>query len=359
MCRSMPLPLAVLCFALVLANDLQVSAEFPDFPAVPPIVEQHPSKPAILATNNEYVFNRFQATVTTKNVYVGTNKAFADDYITMKGHENNILALSWSSDGKKLVSGSEDDTAIVWDAVKCKKLHQLKHPGAVKLVCFTKDGKQVVTATCNAGRTQNTKLDENAEVDSSVYFWDAATGEKKATLETKADGVTAMRVLPARDCILIAGKDKTLTTWSLGKREKLETWKLKSPVMQLLAHPNGKRAYALCTEDRVIRCFDLEEKTELTGITLPKTVMEELAISANGNYLVSIEKNKDLEFGLDEKKVNGAMNRFLWDISTLGLAEIYFGAKDIDNRPVHIWSTKSNKLVKSGSYGDVRAILAK
>jgi WD40 repeat protein len=343
MCRTL------LSAGLLLLGASAVSAQ---------VLETHPTKPTIFATNNDaYVNNKVQKP-DTKNIYVNM-KAGKADYTTMKGHTDDVIAIAWAGDGKKLISGSEDNTAVLWDVVKGKQLFAMKHDEPVKLVCFTKDGKQVVTATCNAGKTLNTKLEENGEVDGSVQFWDAITGVKKATIDAKVDGVTAMRVLPAIDCILIAGKDKTLTMWSLGKREKLQTWKLKSPVMQLLAHPTGKKAYALCTEDKVIRSYDLEEKMELTGITLSKTPMEELTLSANGNYLISIEKNTDLEPGLDKKKVDGAANRIVMDLMTFGLAEIFFSASDVNNRPVHVWSTKSNKLIKSGSYGDLKAILSK
>ncbi len=328
--------------------------------AGPPVLtEVHPIKPAQMATNYDSYFNNKLEKATTKNIYIGNVSRLVQDYVTLKGHDEDVIALNWSSDGKKLVSGSQDNTAILWDAAKASKLHVLKHDQPVKLVAFSKDDKVIITAMCNAGSLSNSKLDANADVADKVHFWDTGTGEKKATIDPQLDGVTAMRVLPKIDIILIAGQDKTLTMWSISKREKLHTWKLKACITMFLAHANGRRVYTVGVDEKVIRCYDLEEKLELTAIAFPKVPIEELTLSSNGSYLISVEKNTDLQFGLDKKKADGAMGRILWDIATLGLSEVYFQSTDVGNRPVHVWSTKSNKLVKSGRFSELRAIIGK
>lgn len=36
----------------------------------------------------------------------------------MRGHKEDIYDLSWSPNGKKILSGSVDNTAILWDLAK-------------------------------------------------------------------------------------------------------------------------------------------------------------------------------------------------------------------------------------------------
>jgi WD40 repeat protein len=37
------------------------------------------------------------------------------EMLTLKGHSKSVLSTGFSPDGKRIVSGSWDNTAIVWD----------------------------------------------------------------------------------------------------------------------------------------------------------------------------------------------------------------------------------------------------
>ena len=51
---------------------------------------------------------------------------------TFIGHRSQVLSVSWSPDGTRLATGSEDGTAKVWDAAGGRELLTLKgHTGAV------------------------------------------------------------------------------------------------------------------------------------------------------------------------------------------------------------------------------------
>jgi hypothetical protein len=59
----------------------------------------------------------------------------------LKGHENVVNSLTFSPDGRRLISGSADTTAIVWDVAAGKALHRLKgHRDHIYAVGFTPDG---------------------------------------------------------------------------------------------------------------------------------------------------------------------------------------------------------------------------
>jgi WD40 repeat protein len=64
----------------------------------------------------------------------------------LKGHTNVILSLAFSPDGKRLISGSYDDTAILWDVESHALLHRLEgHRAEIYTVGFTPDGERAVT----------------------------------------------------------------------------------------------------------------------------------------------------------------------------------------------------------------------
>lgn len=56
--------------------------------------------------------------------------------VMLSGHTQAVLALAWSLDGSKLVSGSADRTARVWDVASSQTVHLLPHQGAVNGVAW-------------------------------------------------------------------------------------------------------------------------------------------------------------------------------------------------------------------------------
>ena len=67
----------------------------------------------------------------------------------LEGHQNWVVALAFSPDGKRLVSGSGDSTARVWDVKNGTEVGRLRFPGSstyVHSVGFSCDGKRVLAA---------------------------------------------------------------------------------------------------------------------------------------------------------------------------------------------------------------------
>lgn len=64
----------------------------------------------------------------------------------LKGHKNVVMGLAFSPDGKRLLSGSADKTAILWDVGDGVQVHRLSgHAAPVNAVAFSRDGKRAVT----------------------------------------------------------------------------------------------------------------------------------------------------------------------------------------------------------------------
>src|SRR5436309_969839 len=75
------------------------------------------------------------------------------------GHTQGVMGVAISGDGKTVVTGSYDKTAILWEAASGKKLQTFQgHNGFVTSVAISGDGKFVLTG---------------AE-DRTAILWDAA-----------------------------------------------------------------------------------------------------------------------------------------------------------------------------------------
>jgi hypothetical protein len=80
---------------------------------------------------------------------------------------SDVRSLQFNPAGTRIVSGSNDGTARVWDAATGASLAELRgHTGWVNSAAFSPDGTQIVTAS-----------DDN-----TARLWDAVNGTSRATL---------------------------------------------------------------------------------------------------------------------------------------------------------------------------------
>ena len=52
--------------------------------------------------------------------------ASGQELLTLKGHTDAVWSVAWSPDGKRLATGSLDQTTKVWDAVSGQELLTLR-----------------------------------------------------------------------------------------------------------------------------------------------------------------------------------------------------------------------------------------
>jgi WD40 repeat protein len=67
--------------------------------------------------------------------------------VAFRGHSGALSSALLSSDGRFVITASDDQTARVWDAATGKELLLLRHKGGVAFALMTPDGKRVATAS--------------------------------------------------------------------------------------------------------------------------------------------------------------------------------------------------------------------
>jgi WD40 repeat protein len=68
--------------------------------------------------------------------------------VSLSGHSDRVSDVAWSPDGKRLATGSEDNTAKVWDTETGKEVLTLSgHSSYVLSVAWSPDGKRLATGS--------------------------------------------------------------------------------------------------------------------------------------------------------------------------------------------------------------------
>jgi WD40 repeat protein/class 3 adenylate cyclase len=124
----------------------------------------------------------------------------------LRGHSDDILAVTFSPDGTRLATTSIDQSAKVWDTATGEILFTLSgHKAAPYHIAFSPDGKHLAT----------TSFDETAKV------WDAVTGQELVTLEGHFDEVLSIAFSQDGKHLVTGSMDFSAKVWDAGTGQLL------------------------------------------------------------------------------------------------------------------------------------------
>jgi len=152
----------------------------------------------------------------------------------------HVISVSFSPDGKTLVSGSRDKTIKLWNVKTGKEIRTLKgHNSRVRSVNFSPDGKTLVSGSN----------------DKTIKLWNVETGQEIRTLKGHTDIINNAVFSPDGNYILTASEDKTAKIWDNNGRG-ISTLLHDRPV-RLAVFTAGENI-ATVSGDTVVRIFNFK-----------------------------------------------------------------------------------------------------
>ena len=220
---------------------------------------------------------------------------------TLTCHQDSVNSIALSSDGQTLVSGSYDETIKVWDLATGGEPRTLNNQSAVNSVALSSDGQTLVS-----GSLVNT-----------IKVWDLAT-EKEPHSPAVHQGRSDLVALSSDGQTLVYGSfGASIKVWNLAKGKELRTLNGHQSAVSSVALSSDGKTLVSGSKDKTIKVWDLAKGGEPLTLNGHQGLVNSVALSSDSKTLVSASEDKtikvwDLATGKERRTLTvypGAVNR--------------------------------------------------
>jgi WD40 repeat protein/serine/threonine protein kinase len=146
----------------------------------------------------------------------------------IEGHAQAVVAVAFTSDGRRLITGSLDKTIRVWDLATGQFVRTLVgHDQAVVALAVAPDGRTLASGS----------------LDQTVRLWDLATGAERRVLRGHTAGVESLAFSPDGTTLTSAGPDQAVRIWEVATGRLRATLRVEGDVngtLSLAYAPDGQ-----------------------------------------------------------------------------------------------------------------------
>ncbi len=275
-------------------------------------------------------------------------------------HTLSIEALDFTADSRRLLAGSEDGAAIMWDVETGTPLFTVTgHTGSVKALAFLEDDKTLISASSDGtlrvwetdtGNQQLIPIKHKRPiycmalssdrkrvaiggVGNDVHLWNTDTKNFVATFETgHKNYVDTLAFSPDGKILASGSRDRKIEFWDVPNRQRLSIFDgYTDGIIRMTFSADGKK-FASNSRDGTAHLWDLETEKKTVLVPASNGGVNSLAFSPDSSLLVSAFRNETLQ---------------LWDTNThQHIADII----DVRWPVLHLGFSPDGKTVVIGSY---------
>ncbi|KAF2023463.1 WD40 repeat-like protein [Setomelanomma holmii] len=191
------------------------------------------------------------------------------------GPKDKVSSVSISPDGPLLAGGSDDFTIWIWNLKTRRVKYHLQnaHAGWVNSVVSSPDGRWLASGS----------------MDETVAIWNIATGQKLKRFANQSSCVNCVSFSPDGLMITTASVDQMVRLWVLSqdKPEMLTMFDGHSgPVNTVRISPDGRQIVS-GADDRTIKLWDIAKEADIMTLQGHMMKVMTVIISRDGRFLVS------------------------------------------------------------------------
>jgi WD40 repeat protein/serine/threonine protein kinase/Flp pilus assembly protein TadD len=218
--------------------------------------------------------------------------------LTLAGHKGQVRHISYSPDGKRLASASEDHTVKIWDAATGEVLANLVgHKDLVEQVNFSPDGRWLTTASH----------------DKTVKLWDASSGKEVATLAEPNDLVERVSFSPDGKWLATANQNNAVTIWDASNGKQLAKLARHLKRVTFLRFSLDGKQLATASEDKTVKVWEVPTGKELATLIGHQDKIVHVFFSPTRQQLATASEDNTVK---------------LWDTTTGKEVNSFVGHKD-------------------------------
>jgi len=191
---------------------------------------------------------------------------------TFEGHTNGVSSVSWSPDGRYALSGSKDNTLRLWEVSSGQCLHTFEgHTHYVDSVSWSPDGRCALSGS----------------YDNTLRLWEVSSGQCLRTFEGHAHYVNTVSWNPDGRCALSGSYDNTLRLWDVSSGKCLRTFEGHTKAVTSVSwSPDGRCALS-GSGDKTLRLWEISSGQCLRTFQGHTHYVDSVSWSPDGRFAIS------------------------------------------------------------------------